>query len=112
MCPWASRPRVIRSRELVLCFLYLEMETKFWAFQTWQWADEAVLGALKQKKRLGRLGKGFLGMGGGLEQRPSPGVWAQQLRLTHLLLSRGAAVGGKVLGSRQAGGGQGAETPA
>lgn len=49
------------------------------------------------------------GMGWGLEQRPSPGVWAQQLRLTHLLLSRGAGVGGKVLGSRQAGDGQGSE---
>lgn len=51
MCPWASRPRVIRPRKLVLCFLYLEMEIKFSAFQTWKWADEAVLGALKQEKK-------------------------------------------------------------
>lgn len=52
------------------------------------------------------------GMEWGLEQRPSPGVWAQQLRLTHLLLSIGIEVGGKVLGSKQAGDGQGTETPA
>lgn len=74
MCPWASRPRVIRPRDLVLCFLCLKIETKFWVFQTGKQADEAVMGALKQKKRLVCLGlrKGFRGVGWGLEWRPSP----------------------------------------
>lgn len=75
------------------------METRFWVFQTWEQADKAVLGALKQKKNglcVWGWEKCSWRWDGAWSSDQVLCVWAQQLRLTHLLLSRGA--GGEGVG--------------